>query len=269
MNQTYKRFFGFAKDPFTSDIDLDDILITEDIKAVYERFQYNIQLGAVAVITGEVGSGKSTALRWTINKLHPSEHKVLWITANSGSILEFYRQMLAELELEKTSNSKAVNTRMIKGRVFELIKEKRQKPVIVVDEASLMRLEVFAELHTICQFECDSKPWLPIVLVGQNHLLDKLQYRGSAPLASRIVARSHLNSSTRQEMETYLLHHLRVAGVQTELFSEKSITAIHQGSGGILRKANHLARGSLIAASKEKSQRVNPEHVQIASSEIL
>jgi len=269
MNQTYKRFFGFTKTPFTADIEWEEILVTDDIQEVSDRFEYTIHLGAIAVITGEVGSGKSTALRWAIHKLHPSEYKVLWITANSGSILEFYRQMLTELELEKTSNSKAVMTRMIKARVLDLVKEKRQKPVLVIDEASLFRLEVFAELHTICQFECDSKPWLPIVLVGQNNLLDKLQYRGSAPLASRVVARSHLDASNRKEMETYLSHHLAIAGVKTDLFNDKAVTAIFQGSGGIFRKANHLARGSLIAAAKEKTQIVHPEHVQVASSEIF
>ncbi len=191
------------------------------------------------------------------------------ITATSGPIVEFYRQLISELHLDLTSNSKAKLTKAIRRRVFELNCEKRQKPVIIIEEASLLRLEVFVELHTITLFECDSKPWLPIVLVGQNQLLDKLRFRNSAPLASRIVARSHLQSVGREEMERYLTHHLRIAGAKTELFSEAAVTAVFQGSGGIFRKANHLARGALIAAASEKSSVVTPEHVQIASSEIL
>ena len=68
----------------------------------------------MAMITGEVGAGKSTAIRWVAGKLHPSSHKLLWITATSGSILEFYRQLLAELDIQTASSSKAILTRLIK-----------------------------------------------------------------------------------------------------------------------------------------------------------
>lgn len=100
--------------------------------------------------------------------------------ASSGSILEFYRQLVVELDLDITSNSKTMLTRTIKKAVYELIREKKQQPVIGVDEASLTRLEVFAELHTLTQFDLDSKPWLPLILMGQNHLVDRLNFRKSA-----------------------------------------------------------------------------------------
>ena len=61
-------------------------------KAVKERFDYTIRIGAMALLTGEIGSGKSTALRYAIGQLHPSEYNPLYVTASSGSILELYRQ---------------------------------------------------------------------------------------------------------------------------------------------------------------------------------
>ena len=70
-------------------------------------------------------------------------------------------------------------------------------------------------------------------------------------------------------MEQYVIHHLEVAGVKNSPFDEQAVTAIHQGSGGLFRKANHLARGSLIAAAAEKSQTVTAEHVRMADSELL
>ncbi len=269
MSETYKAFFGLSKEPFTADIPVQNILVTSEIKAVAERFKYAVRLGATALITGEVGSGKSTALRWVINGLNTADYKILWITASSGSILEFYRQLIAELDLDLSSNSKAMLTRTIKKRVYELIRERRQQPIIVVDEASLLRLEVFAELHTLSQFDSDSKPWLPIILIGQNHLVDRLSFRKSAPLASRVIARSHLSAVERDEMKTYIDHHLEIAGATAGVFSDDSYTAIFQGSGGIFRKANHLARGAMIAAAGEKNSTVTPNHVKIASSEIF
>ena len=132
-----------------------------------------------------------------------------------------------------------------------------------------MRLEVFAELHTICQFEKDSKPYLPMILAGQNNLIDKLSYRSSQPLASRIVTRSHLQGTNLAGMQDYLKHHLAIAGINQNLFDQNAITAIHQGSGGLFRKANHLARGALIAAAKAKSQTATAEHVRLAATEIF
>ena len=137
---------------------------------------------------------------------------------------------------------------------------------LVIDEASLLRLEVLTELHTLCQFEQDSKPWLPLILAGQDNLIDKLMYRTSLPLASRIVARSHLEGVNRQGMGDYLKHHLAIAGVKTALFDE---TAIQQGSGGLFRKAKHLARGALIAAARDQVTTVSAQHVRIASTEIF
>jgi type II secretory pathway predicted ATPase ExeA len=70
-------------------------------------------------------------------------------------------------------------------------------------------------------------------------------------------------------MEHYLKHHLSIAGVSQPLFADAAITAIQQGSGGLLRRANHLARGALIAAASEKTQIVSAEHVRIASTELV
>jgi len=258
-----------TREAFGPDISIKDILETQDIAAIKERFDYTVRLGAVATLTGEVGSGKSTALRYVVSKLHPSEYKTLWITACSGSILEFYRLFLAEFGIHMAGSQKAIMIRLIKKAVREVILEKKMKIVLIVDEASLMRLEVFAEIHTITVFEQDSKPWLPIILTGRTNLIDKLMYQTSLPLASRIVARSHMEPVNRQEMEQYLLHHLALTSVKSSLFDDAAITAIHQGSGGILRKANHLARGALIAAANTQSTIVSADHVRLAATEIF
>jgi len=269
MNTNYRTFFGMNKEAFSGDLSLKEIFETQDIHAIQERFDYAVRLGAVALVTGEIGSGKSTALRYVAAKLHPSEYRAIHITACPGSILELYRMFLAELNIDKSSTSRAVMIRLIKKEIKELVLGKKLKVVLIVDEASLMRLEVFAELHTITQFEQDSKPWLPIILAGKTNLIDLLTYQTSMPLASRIVARSHLEPANREQMEGYLDHHLSITGVKSSLFDDRAVTAIHQGSGGLLRKANNLARGALIAAANEQSVTVTADHVRLASTEIF
>lgn len=269
MNVNYRTFFGFKKEPYGSDLDLGDILKTPELIAVQERFDYALRIGAMALVTGDIGSGKSTALRYAMGQLHPSEYNTFYITASSGSILEFYRQLLDALGFHAAGTSKAAMTGLIKREVQELILNKKMKVALVIDEASLIRLDVFSELHTITQFEGDSKPYLPVILAGQSNLIDKLLYRTSQPLASRIVARSHLEGINRQDMEQYLKHHLSIAGIEKNLFDPSAVTAIHQGSGGLLRKANHLARGALIAAASAQSMAVSAEHVRLASTEVF
>jgi type II secretory pathway predicted ATPase ExeA len=269
MDSSYRQFFALQKEPFGADIPRKDIMLTKPLCATEERIQYALRLGAVVLVTGEIGSGKSTTLRYVLGGLHPSEHKVISVTATSGSILELYRQILGELGNEVCGSSRALMTKTIKQEILELTLGKKMKVVLVIDEASLLRLEVFAELHTLTQFEQDSKPWLPIVLAGQANLLENLHYRTSMPLATRIVARSHLKGGDQETMVSYLRHHLGIAGVSRMLFDDTAITAIHQGSGGLYRKANHLARGSLIAAAKSDSASVTAEHVRIAATELL
>jgi type II secretory pathway predicted ATPase ExeA len=269
MSAAYRNFFGFSREPFSSDLEIENIIQTPEIKAAYDRFEYTVKLGAIALVTGEIGAGKSTALRWIVAQLHPSCYRPIWITASSGSILEVYRQILAEFEVKTATSSRATLTGMIRKQISELAQNRKLQPVLIIDEASLLRLEVFAELHTISQFAGDSKPWLPIILIGQNNLADNLLHRTATPLASRIVARSHLESVNREKMDAYLIHHLSIAGLKNSPFEEAATTAIFQGSGGIFRKANHLARGALIAAASERSQTVNVEHVRSAVSEVF
>ena len=269
MNENYRNFFGLKREPFMSDIPLGDILETQQLLAVKERFDYAVRLGAAALVTGDIGSGKSTTLRYAIGKLHPSEYRPLYVTATSGSILELYRQILSELGTDTASSSRAVLKRGIRREIETLVVERKMKAVLIIDEASLLELKVFEELHTLSQFEQDSKPYLPMILAGQSNLVDKLMYRGAKPLASRIVGRSHLEGVDLDGMEAYLNHHIAIAGLKRTIFDPPAITAIHQGAGGLFRKANHLARGALIAATASQSVAVTAEHVRLASSEIF
>jgi len=265
----YRVFFEMKREAFAAAVDLEHILVTPALTAVSERVHYAMNIGAMALVTGEIGSGKSTALRYVTEKLHPSEYRPLYIIATTGAISELYRQLLHALGAPMKGVSKAIMVQRIRNELHDLVHCKKLKTVLVIDEASLLRLEVFAELHTLAQFEKDSKPYLPIVLAGQANLVDSLMYRSSMPLASRIVARSHLQGVSRSQMHEYLRHHLDICGASHDIFDEAAVTAIHQGSGGLFRKANHLARGAIIVAAKNKSLTVTADHVRMAATEIF
>lgn len=264
----YRNHFGFQKEPFEPDIRVEDLYPAPGLQAATERFLYGLELGAVSIVTGDVGSGKSTALRYAASKLHPSRYKVASVVGFTGSMIDIMRQLCNSFDVEGNSNSLAKLIRILRSAIAE-IAQRKQIPVLIIDEASLLRLEIFSQLHCISQFDMDSNPLLPMVLAGQNNLLDKLMYHTSRPLASRIIGRSHLEGLKHKDMAGYIKHHLQIAGVKEQLFSEEAILAIHQGSGGLLRRANLLAKGSLIAAAHEKCNVISAEHVRKASTEII
>lgn len=265
---SYNAYFGFKTEPFSSEISSKNLLKLPSMVSVKERFDY-VMSGGVFVITGEVGSGKSTSLRWSQGQYHPSQYLFLNITATGGSLIEFYKQLCWELDIEAKTGSRVGILKSFKNTIREIAATKKQKIIIIIDEAHLLRVDIFAELHTITQFDNDSKNLFSLVLAGQPNLLEKLTYRSSAPIASRVISRTHLSHLNQEQMAVYLEHHLTVAGVKKQLFSDQAITAIYQGSAGILRKSNLLARGGLVAAAMEKEQIVSAEHIRIASTELL
>jgi len=110
---------------------------------------------------------------------------------------------------------------------------------------------------------------MPLVLSGQISLIDKLLFHTSRPFASRVVGRSHMEALQRDHMAAYVAHHIAIVGGSPEVFAEDAVTAIHQNSGGLLRRTGNLARGALLAAADEKCPTDTAEHVRLAATEIL
>jgi hypothetical protein len=125
MRDHYRAFFGLQKEPFGTAVPLKDILETQDIIGVKERLSYVIRLGAVGLVTGDIGSGKSTALKYAGNSLHPSEYRLIHLTASTGSILELYRQLLCEMGMDSAGTSRTIMTRKIKKTSWSLCMERR------------------------------------------------------------------------------------------------------------------------------------------------
>ena len=264
----FQTVFGMKREPFSAELKVNELFRLPQLQPLLDRFDYAVANRMISVVIGDVGSGKSTSLRWATSRLHPAEYRVLSLVATSGSLAELYRQLCIALGVENPSSSRAYLTKTLRRLLGDIL-AKKQTAVLVVDEAHLLRLEVFAELHTLTQVDFDSQSLLPIVLCGQDHLMDKLLYHTSRPFASRVLGRTRLETLNRIEMAAYLAHHLTIAGGRPELFAEEAVTAIHQGSGGLLRRANMLSRAALLAAAREKCQLVTAEHVRLASTEIL
>jgi type II secretory pathway predicted ATPase ExeA len=263
----YCTFFGFAQPPFRASLKANELLITPQLQNWKARFDFIVTHKLWGVLTGEVGAGKSTAMRWALEKLPHPEYKPILVTGSGGSVLETYRRILIALG-QATPGSRARMWHTI-TQSFQEIAKTRVTPILVIDEASLLPLEVFKELHTLSQFECDSKPIVSVILMGQEDLLDKLSYPSSRPLASRITARMHLLAGDLEQTIAYAQHHLKIAGLTKSILEEATFTALHQAAGGIPRNINNLLRCALVTAAAEKRVLVTAEDIRIASTELF
>ena len=227
----------------------------DGLKSVKKRLDYLLTITGVMIITGDVGSGKSTSLRYGVESFHPSEHVIVKIIATSGSPPEFYRQIAWGLGIAPKGVRLTQLQKDIRTTVEDIVRAKRKKVILVVDEAHLLRSTALAEIHTLGQVQFDSKPRISLVLCGQTSLLDQLCHRSCASLR----ARTHLTPLAESKTRDYIEHHLKIAGCRKGLFSDAAFRAIHQGSAGCLRRINHLCRGGMIAANLEKDKSIEAQ----------
>jgi len=263
-----RHHFGLKRDPFPQDVPVKDLFALPSLVPLEQRVSFAIRQRAISVITGDVGSGKSTSLRYMASRCGTAEYQLISLVGGAYSTVELYRQILQALGTEYRSYQVSFMVNLIRENLLEIALRKII-PVLLIDEAHLFRRSVFSQLHTMAQFEYDSKPVLAMVLCGQDLLVDYLMSPASRPLSSRILGRSHLEALKKEVMENYLYHHLDIAGCSRKIFSEEAVFAIHQASGGLLRHANSLSKTAMLACAMDQEQTVSAEHVRLAASELF
>lgn len=263
-----RHHFGFRKDPFPQNVAVKDLYPLPALSPLEQRVSFAVDQKAISVITGDVGSGKSTSLRYVAHTFHPSEFELISIVGGNYSPMELYRQILLHFGVSYMSYQVSMMVAKIREIILE-IASRKVIPVLMVDEAHLLKRSVFTQLHTLAQFEFDSRPVMPMILCGQDLLLEHLMANAVRPLASRVLGRNHLEAIKMEVMEEYLNHHIRLAGTSSKIFSREAVFAIHQGSGGLLRRANSLAKTALMACAMDESHTISAEHVRLASTEIF
>ena len=250
--ENLRHFFGLKKDPFSQNVAVRDLYPLPALDPLKQRVSFAVQQKALTVITGDVGAGKSTSLRYMAHQFQTSEYQIISLIGGQYSLMELYRQILLSFGIEFSSYQITFMIKMIREKIQE-IASRNVTPIMIIDEAHLFKHNVFSQLHTLLQFEYDSKPVMPVILCGQDRLMDHLMTSVARPLASRVLGN----------------HHLALAGLKKPIFAENAVYAIHQKSGGILRRANSLAKAAMLAAAMERKDFVSAEHVRVAATELI
>lgn len=263
-----ETFFGFKRTPFSDSPDAKQLFPSHGRQQVKARLQFLVEHHGAGLLTGEVGSGKSTAARSFTAALNPNLFKVMYLHWTPGSPFDLLRQLARELDLEPPHYHGDL-VRQISQAIVRLNQSKKQHPILICDEAQLLRHPALEQLPLLLNFDMDSSRYLTLLLIGQPLLRRTLSLQMHEPLRQRIAVQYHLEGLSREELDAYLAHQLKTAGVAQPLFDDTARQALYQATKGILRKVNKLALTALRLAAAHKAALVDETILLDATTEAL
>jgi type II secretory pathway predicted ATPase ExeA len=263
----FKAYYGFNKIPFAKDIKTSDIFWHENLKEIASRLDYMKKYKGVLLITGAAGTGKTTAVRQFVDSLNPDVFHCAYIPLSTVAISDFYKQLNDKLKGEKLG-AKSLLFKSIQERIIHYTTQKNKTPVIIIDEAHLLKNENFFELQIIMNFNMDSIDPALFILIAQSHLNDRLSRTILESFNQRINMKYHFKRLSLVETKELILDNFKKSGVETQIFNENAYQSIHNLSNGILRNIGKLVIKSLTLGALTKKQILTEKEVFEVSKEI-
>jgi general secretion pathway protein A len=263
----YLKHFTLCFYPFCTDIPPDEMYVSAGRAELTVRLGHLLDLSGIGLVTGDCGSGKSSACRAFAASLHTGLYKVFYVPLATGNPMDLYKSIAWEMGLP-TERNRAALYRQIKNEVTRLGTEARTRPVLILDEAHALRSDVLEEMRLLTNYAMDSQNRLCLLFCGQTELRRRLRMAVHEALNQRVVVRYHLPPLSRDETGAYLTHLLRRAGTELPLFEPAAVEAIFQASQGLPRKINQLAHHTLVAAAIAKAKTASADHVAAALPEV-
>ncbi len=240
----YETCFGLKCRPFSKTPDPKFLFYSKAHEEALARLQHGVEEKEIMLLTGEIGSGKTTLSRALMDLLG-EEYRVISILNPRLTPTQFLRTIAKGFNVNR-NHLKDDLLAAIYDKVYEDY-TKGITPVIIIDEAQLIPdKNSFEEIRLLTNFQLDEENLLSLVLIGQPDLKKRLERKAYLPLRQRIGLRYHLNPLSNEEIRQYITHRLKLAGRTEPLFSEEAIEVICRYSEGIPRNINNIASNSLL-----------------------
>ena len=242
----YIEFYGLKELPFALTPDPRFLYFTPSHTEVMANLHYGIESGrGLIVVTGEVGTGKTTLLRWMMQRLDRTV-MVAYIFNPRLSVAEFYQYLATLFNIGAWENKSDLLIEL--GKVLESRHNRGLRTVLVVDEGHGLSTEVLEEIRLLCNFESDTAKHLQIVLTGQPELREVLNQPNLRQLKQRVALRCEITALPNvEETAQYIASRLKVAGAaKTDLFSPGAVDYIFRCAAGIPRNINNLCDNALL-----------------------
>ncbi|HWI64622.1 MAG TPA: AAA family ATPase [Symbiobacteriaceae bacterium] len=260
------EYFGLHSQPFRKDLPTAQLFGSQQHQELIARLKYIIRTRAFGLITGEVGAGKSTAVRALYDQLDRTLHQFVYIADAELNPRAFYRDVLTQLGIQAPFHSRDAK-RLFEATLLEGYRAQGRQPVIVLDEAHLLAPDMLQEIRFILNFHFDSASPISFVLVGQPELRGKLKMRTFEALAQRVQVRYHLGGLPPDQVGPYVEHHMRLAGAPRPIFSEQAVALLATLTRGVPRLINAYCVSCLLDACSRDQKVVDEASVRRVASE--
>lgn len=245
----YQRFFGLRESPFNVNPDPRYLFLTRHTQEALAGLTYGIQnRKGFILLTGEVGTGKTTLLNRLLDWLHGQRVATAFIFNSKLDENQLFDYIMADFGIPSGSREKSQVLLRLNQWLLERYRA-GEAAVLIVDEAQNLSLDVLEEIRLLTNLETSTEKLLQIVLTGQPELEEKLKLPQLRQLRQRITLRCRTSPLTLEETFGYIAERLRIAGANGEpIFSKEAIETVHLYSRGIPRVVNLLSEHSLINA---------------------
>ncbi|HFD80160.1 MAG TPA: DUF2075 domain-containing protein [Gammaproteobacteria bacterium] len=252
----YESFYGFREKPFALLPDSGFLYLSGKHRMALTLLEYGLMNQAgFTVISGDIGTGKTTLIRQLLNQIDP-DIRVGLISNTHQTFGDLMQWIALAYELPHTGKDKV---QLYQEFMDFIIREYAQgrRTVLIVDEAQNLSAETLEELRMLTNVNADKDQVLQIILVGQRELRDTLRRPELVQFAQRIGVDYHLEPLDEEETRDYIRHRCKTAGGPADLFSDQACQLVYRVTGGVPRLINLLCDTALVYGYAEQRQRID------------
>lgn len=265
----YNEYFGFKEAPFSIAPDPRYLFMTPQHREALAHLVYGLNSeGGCLLLTGEVGTGKTTVCRCLLNQI-PDKANIALVLNPKVTVNELLASICDELKIPYPQDA-TIKTYVDNINQFLIESHARgEKTVLIIDEAQNLDKAVLEQLRLLTNLETDQRKLLQIIILGQPELIDILSSDEMRQLAQRITARFHLKPLDKEDIKAYISHRLAVAGQNVQLFPDPTIKRLFSLSKGIPRLINILCDRALLGTYVQSKNSVDNATLEQAAKEVF
>jgi general secretion pathway protein A len=266
----YISYFGLTENPFSLTPDPRFLFMSQRHREALAHLLFGMgEKGGFVLLTGEVGTGKTTLCRSLLEQV-PEGVEVALVLNPKQTSLELVASLCDELKVSYPTPADSLKVLIdhLNRHLLEIHAE-GQRTVVIIDEAQNLSTEVLEQVRLLTNLETTTRKLLQILLIGQPELHGMMAKPELRQLGQRITARYHLTPLSAEETAAYIEHRLEVAGCKRPLFTKSTPYLIHRLSGGIPRLINTICDRALLGAYGRKRTVVNRSLARKAAAEVM